>query len=281
MQTASAFSAACRARCRSSSPSTAQLAEWRAVVTRLDGFEAAIAAARDLATRDDSDSRRRGRGRRRDRPARAWRCACRTARRWSPPMASACARASARCSPARPAPANRRCSAPSPASGRSAPARSPYRRGNIDDAAAAAVFPDRIAARGDRLSRPRRARFTDSQISGCARTGRTAASSPSQLDEERALESDAVARRAAAPRARTRAVARAAISVPRRSDRLARRTLGGRAVSSARGETADDHHRLDRPSLDARCLPPAQCRAGPRRRSVRAAGRRSERRRRS
>ena len=30
-----------------------QLAEWQAVVNRLDGFEAGIAAARDLATRDD------------------------------------------------------------------------------------------------------------------------------------------------------------------------------------------------------------------------------------
>ena len=45
--------AACRARFRSSSPSIASLAEWQAVVNRLDGFEVGIAAARDLATRDD------------------------------------------------------------------------------------------------------------------------------------------------------------------------------------------------------------------------------------
>ena len=43
------------------------------------------------------------------------------------------------------------------------------------------------------------------------------------------------------------------------------------AVPAAGGETAGDHHRLDRPSLDARGLPPAQCRACPRRRPICAA----------
>ncbi len=36
------------------------------------------------------------------------------------------------------------------------------------------------------------------------------------------------------------------------------------------------HHRLDRPPLDARRIPPAQCQPGPRRRSIRAAGRQAE-----
>ena len=42
------------------------------------------------------DSRRRCGGRQCDRPQGAWRCDCRTARRWSTPSSSACARASAR-----------------------------------------------------------------------------------------------------------------------------------------------------------------------------------------
>ena len=78
-----------------------------------------------------------------------------TARRWSsadelqPPRR----RAHAAHRPIR-APANRPCSAPSPASGRSAAARSPIPANAIaDDVAAAAVFPDRIPARSSRLSR--------------------------------------------------------------------------------------------------------------------------------
>ena len=48
MQTASAFNSV-QKRCRSSSTSTAQLAEWRAVIERLAGFELAVAAARAAA----------------------------------------------------------------------------------------------------------------------------------------------------------------------------------------------------------------------------------------
>ena len=62
-----------------------------------------------------------------DRPAASSSCGCPTARRWSRPTGSACTPESARCSPARQAPANRPCSAPSPASGRSEAARSTFR----------------------------------------------------------------------------------------------------------------------------------------------------------
>ena len=103
------------------------LAEWRAVVARLDGFETSIASAATLAAGADSIGVVSPTAARRSTCAGSW-SACPTARRWSRPTASAFAAASARCSPARPAPASRRCSAPSPASGRSARARSRFRR---------------------------------------------------------------------------------------------------------------------------------------------------------
>ena len=104
------------------------LAEWRAVVARLDGFEMSIASADDADERHRFDRRRcRSDRRRRRSTCGSYWCACPTARRWSPPTASAFAPASARWSPVRPAPASRRCSAPSPASGRSEAARSPFR----------------------------------------------------------------------------------------------------------------------------------------------------------
>ena len=84
------------------------------------------------------------------------------------------------------------------------------------------------------------------------------------------LEPDAVARRAAAARAGARAVAQAAISVPRRGDRLARRTFGSRALPAHHATVAGDHGGLDRSPLDAEGVPPAPCRGGPRRRPVRA-----------
>ena len=58
------------------------------------------------------------------------------------------------------------------------------------------------------------------------------------------------------------------LPVPRRGDRLARRTVGGRAVPPARGEIAANHDRLDRPPLDAGRLPSAQCQPGARWRTV-------------
>ena len=67
-----------------------------------------------------------------------------------------------------------------------------------------------------------------------------------------ALESHAVARRAATPRAsRVRILQVPGLSVPRRSHRLTRRASGGRAVPVAAGTAAQHDHRLDRASLDA------------------------------
>ena len=48
--------------------------------------------------------------------------------------------------------------------------------------------------------------------------------------------------------------------------------LRRRRCIACSGEIAGNHHRLDRPSLDARRLPPAQCQARPRRRSNSCAG---------
>ena len=132
-----------------------QLAEWRAVVDRLDGFE-----ARDCERARACNRPTTGFDRHRRRPAtarstsRSLRCNCRTARRWSPPTASAFAHG------------ERTLMTGPSGSGKSTLFRAiagiwPFgdgrdhrsRRRNTDDAAAAAVFPDRIAARGDRLSR--------------------------------------------------------------------------------------------------------------------------------
>ena len=104
------------------------LADWRAIVARLDGFEMSIASATALATERRFDRRRciqrrqRAIDLRRSAGAPAERRAAGLGRRHQPSRRRADA-----ASPALPAPANRRCSAPSPASGRSAPARSPFR----------------------------------------------------------------------------------------------------------------------------------------------------------
>ena len=129
-----------------------------------------------------------------------------------------------------------------------------------DDAAAAAVFPDRIAARRRSSIRRSERASTDSQISDAlAQVGLP--SWPRGSDEEahwnRMLSLGEQQRLGT----RARAAAHAAVSVPRRSHRLARRALGSGAVPPARGETAGHHHRLDRPPLDARRVPPAQRRA--------------------
>ena len=128
MQTASAFSSVQTAL---SFFITAyrQLAEWRAVIARLDGFNAAVEKAQAAATTPAGD---RGLGAR----GQGWRSRSTTSwsgcRRATPLVAAddiTVARASACWSPARPAPANRPCSGPSPASGRSAPAPSSCPRG--------------------------------------------------------------------------------------------------------------------------------------------------------
>ena len=100
------------------------LAEWRAVVARLDGFEMAIASAAAWQTRPARSASCRAAGSDEIELRAAAGAAAQRRRRWSRPTASACAAASGRWSPARPAPASRPCSAPSPASGRSAAARS-------------------------------------------------------------------------------------------------------------------------------------------------------------
>ena len=86
-------------------------------------------------------------------------------------------------------------------------------KGHPDDAAAAAVFSGRLAEGRDRLSRRgRRVQFGSGQ--GCRDRGGPA---PARRKARRggALESHALARRAAAPWPCPRAAARAAISVPR------------------------------------------------------------------
>ena len=247
-----------------------QLAEWQAVVNRLDGFEAGIAAARELATRSDRIHVVDAAG---DGAIDLKGLVAPTAERHAAGQRRTVQPAQGRAH-ADDGPLGLRQIDAVPRHRRHLAVRSGLnrrtRRGNIDAAAAAAVFPDRIAARGGRVSPNGRHlhRPPDQQRAG---TGRTA---QARIADRRAwaLEPDAVARRAAAPGARTRTVAYAALSVPRRSHRLARRAFGGGAVSSARGEAAGDHYRLDRPSLDARRLPPAQCQARARWRSVRAAG---------
>ena len=59
-----------------------QLAEWQAVVNRLDGFEAGIAAARQTRNRRRPDPRGRDRGRRRHRPQGPGSASAERQRRW-------------------------------------------------------------------------------------------------------------------------------------------------------------------------------------------------------
>ncbi len=91
---------------------------------------------------------------------------------------------------------------------------------HADDAAAAALFPDRPAAGGDRLSRRSR-KLQSGPGQGGSHPGRPAAAQCA-AGRGSALEPDALAGRAAAARAGARAVACAALSVPRRGHRLAR-----------------------------------------------------------
>ena len=197
-----------------------QLAEWQAVVNRLDGFEAGIAEARELATRSDRihvvDA---AGGNAIDLKGL---CAA-TAERHAAGQRRAVQPAQGRAH-ADDGPLGLRQIDAVPRHRRHLAVRRGLdhrtRRGNIDAAAAAAVFPDRIAARGGRISLHGRHlhRPPDQQRAGAGRIAQARIADR----RARALEPDAVARRAAAPRARTRAVAYAALSVPRRSHRLAR-----------------------------------------------------------
>ncbi len=71
----------------------------------------------------------------------------------------------------------------------------------------------------------------------------------------RSLEPDAVARRAAAAGTGARAVACAGFPVSRRGDRLGRRGRRGETLSPDRSAVARDHGGLDRPPLDLAGLP--------------------------
>ena len=92
----------------------------------------------------------------------------------------------------------------------------------------------------------------------------------------RPLEPDAFARRAAAPWARPRAVARAGLPVPRQGHEPGLTNLPRPPVPVCWGETAGGHPCLDRPPLDAGRLPPAQRRVRPRGQWICVAGARRE-----
>ena len=117
MQTASAFTSVQTA-LSFIITSYSTIAEWRAVVDRLSGFEEAMLAARAAAV--SRRTSRSVRSRRRTSRWRSSRSTCPTARRSSRSTTCICRPARTCSSTDRPARASRRCSAPSPASGRSA-----------------------------------------------------------------------------------------------------------------------------------------------------------------
>ena len=127
------------------------LAEWRAVIERLYGFDQSVAAARAVAVAPPVIEVE---------PGEAAAVTFKDLAVRLPngvPLVNAndisIAPASGCWSTAPPAPANPRCSARSPASGRSAPARITVpKNAKRDDAAAAAVFSDRALGRRRRLS---------------------------------------------------------------------------------------------------------------------------------
>ena len=144
------------------------------------------------------------------------------------------------------------------------------RQGHADDAAAAAVFSDRLAARRDRLSRRSR-RVQRGPGQGCARSRSACRSSRRGWTRRRT--GTACSRWASSSGSGSRARLLHAPQYLFLDEATASldEALGGRALPAACGETAGHHHRLDRPPLDARGLPPAQRRAGPRRRPLYAA----------
>ena len=153
------------------------LAGFKSVVDRLTSFNEAIEKAKVLGTMGPKRTavaagRRAGRARgsphrlagrhphRRDRETRA------------------CPRARARCSPGPRVRENRRCSAPSPASGRTARAASTFPTAPRDGGAAEALHPDRHAARRRHLSGGARHLFRRGDPPG---PGRRAARQPARL----------------------------------------------------------------------------------------------------
>ena len=151
------------------------MAEWRAVVARLDGFESSISERRKARGRSGLDPQR-GHAQERDHPAAAPGQAAerRTAGRGRPFQPAS------RRTHARHRPVGRRQVDPVPRHRRHLAVRRGRDRGSRqrhpDDAAAAAVLPDRIAACGNRLSRRRR-KLWRRQGQASPRGGRPAASS--------------------------------------------------------------------------------------------------------
>ena len=234
-----------------------QLAEWQAVVNRLDGFEAGIAAARDLATRSDRIHVVETTGDRRHRPqgpgaATAERNAAGERGRIQLPQGRAHA-------DDRPVGLRQIDAVPRHRRHLAVRRRLNRRTGgrNIDDAAAAAVFPDRIAARGGRISRPRKGRSPTAR--SAARSKRWDCPSSRRRPDEHGHWNRTLSLGEQQRLGLARALLHAPqLPVPRRGHRLARRALGSGAVPPARGKVAGHHHRLDRPPLDAGRLPPAQ-----------------------
>ena len=197
-----------------------QLAEWQAVVNRLDGFEAGIADATQLANRDDRIHLVQAAG---DGAIDFKGLAVRLPNGRPLVNADGFQLAQGRAHAGHRAVRFGQVDAV-PGDCRHLAVRHRLHRHsgqrNHDDAAAAAVFPGRIAACGDRVSRQGRNLHGRSNEPG-ARSGGIGPAGVTAR-RTRSLEPDALARRATAARARPRAVARAAISVPRRSHRLAR-----------------------------------------------------------
>ena len=246
------------------------LADWRAIVARLDGFETSIASADDAGDASRLDRRRVVRRRRGDRPEPARWSACPTARRWSRPTASASAAASARCSPARPAPASRPCSAPSPASGRSAAARSPFPpTRSLMMLPQRPYFPIGSLHGGDRLSRRSRARSARTR-SGSAHRWSACRSWPRGWTRKRTGTGCSRSASSSASGWRARCCTRRNICSSTKPPLRSTSRRRPRCTACSR-EAAGHHHRLDRPPLDAGGLPSAPCRHGPRRRPLHAA----------
>ena len=248
------------------------LADWRAIVARLDGFETSIASATTLANGSRFDPRRFIRRRQGDRPAPAHWCACRTARRWSRPTASACA-------------AGERTLVTGPSgSGKSTLFRAiagiwPFGSGSIAIPADASLMmlPQRpyfpIGSLHAAIAYPGE---TEQLQRGPVREALTMVGLP-QLGPgwTRRRTGTGCSRSANSSGSGWRARCCTSRTICSSTKRPLRSTnLGGRAVPAACREVAGNHHRLDRPPLDAGGLPSAQYRHGPRRRPLHAARRR-------
>ena len=189
------------------------LADWRAIVARLDGFETAIASATTLAKSGDSIGVvSSGAGKAIDLGQLMVRLPNGT-----PLVVGGWAQPARRRGHAADRPFGRRQIDPVPRHRRhlAVRQRQDHRSGErvADDAAAATLLPDRIAARGDRLSRRNR-KLQRGPDQGSAHAGGPAAARR-PAGRRGALEPDALARRAAAIGGGARAAARAELSVPR------------------------------------------------------------------